>query len=217
MKHMNQLNNLSKLNPASFFNKETLQKVIRVSDNTLYSNIKRWLKTGDLIQLKRGVYVNKIYISNLDNKDSYIEFIANNLKKPSYLSGEYVLQKYGMLTESVFAVTSASLKKTQSYNNDFGTFIYSNIKESLFTGYKIIDKDGFEIKEASKAKALFDYFYSRLWRVAEINKNYLKTFRLNLGEMKKQDFEEFQNYVSLSDISKFSNLTNLLKEITYDN
>jgi hypothetical protein len=54
---MNQLNNLSKLAPASFFTKETLQKVIRVSDNSLYSNIKRWLKTGDLIQLKRGVYV----------------------------------------------------------------------------------------------------------------------------------------------------------------
>lgn len=214
---MNQLNNLSKLNSASFFDKETLQRVINVSDNSLYSNIKRWLKTGDLVQLKRGVYVTKTYISNLNNKDSYIEFLANNLKKPSYISGEYVLQKYGMLTESVFAITSVTLKKTQTYNNDFGTYIYTNIKESLFTGYKIINKDGFEIKEASKAKALFDYLYSRLWRIVEINKEYLKTFRLNLSEMKKENFDEFQNYVSLSDMNKFNNLTNLLKEISYDN
>lgn len=214
---MNQINNLSKLTPASFFIKETLQKVIKVSDNSLYSNIKRWLKTGDLIQLKRGVYVTKAYVSNLDNKDSYVDFIANNLKKPSYLSGEYVLQKYGMLTESVFAITNITLKKTQTYNNDFGTFIYSNIKQNLFTGYKIINRNGFEIKEASKAKALFDYLYLRLWRVPEISKDYLETLRLNLGEMNKKNFEEFENYVLLSNLNKFKSLTNLLKEVAYDN
>lgn len=108
-----------------------MQKVVQVKDNSLYANIKRWLKNSELIQLKRGLYVTKVYVANLINKQVYLEFIANNLKRPSYLSGEYILQKYGMLTESVFALTSITRKKTRIYNNNFAVFIYSNIKEIL--------------------------------------------------------------------------------------
>jgi hypothetical protein len=110
---MKQLINLSKLDSASFFNKETLGRVIETGNNSLYSNIKRWLKKGELIQLKKGLYVTKGYTQAVLDKRNYTEFVANILKQPSYLSGEYVLQKYGMLTESVFGITSVTLKKTK--------------------------------------------------------------------------------------------------------
>lgn len=210
---MRQLINLSKLNTASFFDKTTLQKVIEVNDNALYANIKRWLKKGELVQLKKGLYVTKTYLQKAVDQQDYAEWLANILKQPSYLSGEYVLQKYSMLTESVFAITSVSLKKTGSYQNNLGAYTYSSIKEELFTGFRILNKGTYQIKQASKAKALFDFLYFRLWRLPEVNKDYLASFRLNLGEMQEVDFAEFEKYVKLTKIKKFRNLTATMKEL----
>lgn len=214
---MKQLANLSKLNSASFFTKETLQRVVEVKDNSLYSNIKRWLKNGELIQLKRGVYVAKRYIQSLAEKQSYTEFVANILKQPSYLSGEYVLQKYSMLTESVYTITSVTLKRTGKYENLLGTYIYSNIKRGLFTGFKITSKDGYEIKEATKAKALFDFLYFRLWHLPQITKDYIESLRLNLEEMQVSDYEELNSYIKLVNLKKFESLMTILKQLAYDN
>jgi len=213
---MNQLVNLSKLSTASFFDKETLQLATGIDDNSLYSNIKRWLRKGILIQLKRGLYVTKDYILTLNNNEPYLEFVANTIKTPSYISGEYVLQKYGMLTESVFSITSVSLKSTNIFQNKLGTFTYSNIKKSLLNGFTIIRKDGFDIKQATKSKALFDYLYFRLWRLPEISKDYLKSLRINLCEFTDADLLEFNSYIYLAKLKKLESLPKLLKEISYD-
>jgi predicted transcriptional regulator of viral defense system len=214
---MNQINKLAQLNTASFFNKETLSRVIEIEDDALSADIQRWIKRGNLIQLKKGFYVVKEYYQSLGDKQAYVEFLANILKKPSYLSSEYVLQKYSILTESVFAITSITRKKTRIYQNKFGMFIYSNIKDELFTGFKIISKGGFEIKEATKAKALFDFLYLRLWRVPEITREIVESYRFNLNEVSNEDFVEFESYIKLSGLSKFMNLTDILKEIANDN
>jgi len=214
---MNQINNLSKLNTASFFSKETLMQITETNADALSANVARWIKNDKLIQLKKGLYVTKQYYQSIVEKQNYLEFIANILKKPSYLSGEYVLQKYSILTESVFAITSVTLKKTRTYQNTLGTFSYANLKKDLFTGYKIIDKNGVNIKEATKAKALFDFLYFRLWRLPIINKEIIESFRLNLGEFSKQDFVEFNSYLKLSKIKKFNKIGQYLKEIINDN
>ncbi len=214
---MKQLNNLKKLSEASFFNKETLQRVIGVSDNSLYSNIKRWLKRGEIIQLKRGLYVSKEYVQKVKDKNSYVEFIANNLNKPSYLTGEYVLQKYNILTESVFSITSVTLKKTNLYQNDLGLFLYSSIRENLFCGYKIKAEEGYEIKEATKAKALFDYLYFRLWRLPKVTKDYILSLRLNILELMNGDLNEFEKYIKILRLEKMNVLPKILKEIKNDN
>jgi len=214
---MNQINKLAQLNNASFFNKETLSRITESKDDALSANIRRWIKNGNLIQLKKGLYVVKEYFESLTNKQFYVEFLANILKKPSYLSGEYVLQKYSILTESVFAITSVTRKKTRIYQNKFGMFIYSNIKDELFTGFKIINKGVFEIKEATKAKALFDFLYLRLWRIPEITSEIVESYRFNLNELSKEDFVEFESYIILSGLTKFVDLTNILREIANDN
>lgn len=213
---MNQISKLLQLNNASFFTKETLSQIIGGSNKAIDDNILRWVKKGILLQLKNGLYVTNEYVNSLVNQEPFIEFIANILKKPSYLSCEYVLQKYGMLTESVFSITSVSLKKTNMYRNKLGTFLYANIKEGLFTGYKILNRDGFEIKEATKAKALFDFLYLRLWRVQEISKELIRSYRFNLIEFSSIDFQEFESYVQLTTLKKMKILPGLLKEITDD-
>lgn len=213
---MNQLKNLAKLNSATFFYKETLSQILEISDNSLSADVRRWIDKGILIQLKKGLYVTKEFYQSLPNKETYIDWIANILKKPSYLSGEYVLQKYSMLTESVFAITSVTQKKTKRYQNSLGTFLYSKIKDELFTGYKIKDREGFEIKEATKVKALFDFLYLRLWRMDQISKELVESYRLNLLELTSQDLIEFKTYLDLAGIRKFQNLSDILEEISND-
>lgn len=211
---MNRINNLSILNSASFFTKNTLKSVIGGNEVAFCANVARWIEKGNLIQLKKGVYVTKEYWQLCLDKQSYSELVANILKKPSYLSGEYVLQKYGVLSESVFSITSVTRKKTRVYNNKLGTFSYSSIKKNLFTGFDIVFKSGYEIKEATKAKALFDYLYYRLRVVPEINQEVVDSFRLNLADFKKNDWDDLQNFVELSGNKKFTNLVSYLKEVS---
>lgn len=210
---MNQVKNLQKLSALSYFDKETLSQFVDISDNSLYANIKRWLKKGELIQLKKGRYVTKEFVQNLDDADAYRSFIANKLREPSYLSLEYVLQKYNILTEAVFAFTSITLKTRRRYKNKLGVFIYKNIKEKLFKGYAIFSRAGFDIKEATKAKALFDYLYLKLWRVPEVDKELIRSFRLNLDEMSEKDIREFSGYCGECGFKKFLALPKLIRSL----
>jgi len=208
---MNQIEQLRKLNNLSYFDKNTLSQVVDLADNSLYANIKRWLKKGYLIQLKRGLYVTKEYYSTA-NKDDYSLFVANTLRQPSYLSLEYILQKYSILSEAVFALTSVTLKTKQTYQNKLGTFAYRNISERLFTGFTFNPVGYFTIKEATKAKALFDYLYLKTLRVKNIDNSFMDSLRLNLDEFTKNEFSEFREYCKLAETKKLDNLISFIGE-----
>lgn len=210
---MNQIQNLHKLQNLSYFDKETLAQVIDLSDNSLYGNIKRWLKKGSLIQLKKGLYVTREYVNFLPAKDFYAEFIANKLKEPSYLSLEYVLQKHSIVSEAVYALTSVTLKSKRLYQNRLGSFIYRQMKEDLFRGFEIKKKERFEIKEASLAKALFDYLYFQTMRAGVVDRELLESYRLNLEGFSDRDLEEFADYCERAKITQWKLLPPLIEEI----
>jgi predicted transcriptional regulator of viral defense system len=211
---MNQLKKLSKISNLSYFDTNTLSLIYpELSKNSLYANIKRWIKQGYLIQIKKGMYVTKEYVLNVQDKSSYKEFLANKIKYPSYLSTEYVLQKYSILSDAVYAYTSVTLKSKNTYSNEFGRYIYRNITRKLFTGYEIKDRGEYSIYEATKAKALFDYLYLKLYRVKNITEEMLLSLRLNLDEIDERDMKEFKDYCRLTEIRKFIDLPSNLNRI----
>lgn len=210
---MNQIKNLKKLEGLSYFDKTTLSQFFNVSKTALYSDVNRWLKKGVLIQLKKGMYLTPAYYLPLKDKQVYHEFLANKLREPSYLSLEYVLQKYSVLTEAIYGFTSVTLKSKRIYKNKFGLFAYQHIKLPLFTGFTFRKQEGFTVKEATKAKALFDYLYFKLFRINDFTKKRLISLRLNLEEFSNKDWREFSTYCEISQIKKFKKLTKLLKEI----
>lgn len=169
------------------------------------------LKKKELILLKKGLYVSKIYL--IKKPSFYEEYLANILYPPSYLSLEYVLAKNGLIPENVYVFTSVSLRKTRSFNNEIGNFTYRKIKKELFTGYQKQDfVENLKINIATPAKALFDFFY---FKPFESYKKNIDDFRINFDVLKKEDFEEFLNYVDLSKSSKMEKTYKLLKKI-YD-
>jgi hypothetical protein len=87
-------------------------------------------------------------------------FLANQLYPPSYVSTEYALAFYDIIPERVFDVTSVSTRKTNTFTNEFGHFVYQHIKQKGFTGFNMIqDEHGYACFVATPEKALVDFCY----------------------------------------------------------
>lgn len=172
--------------------------------NILLSRLK---KRGDIIPLKRGIYVSVEYLDKVKRNgeySKYLEMISGVLYSPSYLSLEYVLNEYNILSESSFSFSLVSTKKTFEIKNDLGLFRYRNIKESLFTGFNLIKSGDFLIYKATKAKALFDFLYFRKNIIT--GDDFLESFRVNKEMLSDSDLKEFKKYVSISNNQKMKEI-----------
>lgn len=185
-----------------------------IGENRTYLNIilSRYAKQGAMLHLRKNLYVTRAYLDNVERRgvhSDYIEFIANKLYSPSYLSLDYVLHEHNMLTEIPRNVTSVALRKTDSFSNELGTFIYHKIKEELFTGFNIVKKGSFSILKATKAKALFDFVYFRKRLI--MDKKAVEELRLNMDEFSKNDFRELESYVEKEGSPRMKEIFNWLK------
>jgi len=107
---------------------------------------------GLFIRLKKGLYALKTDLPS-------DEEIANALYKPSYLSFEYAMAKYGIIPESPYNLTSATTNPTRVFSTDRQAFSYFTIKQDAYTGYYLDTTGGRKILIAEGEKALADYLY----------------------------------------------------------
>ncbi len=171
--------------------------------------VSRYFKKGLIVRLKKGTYVAKGYLNLVEKKGeygNYSEFLANTLYKPSYLSLEYVLAEYNIITELPKNITSVSLNKTNKFLNAINVFSYCKIKKELFLGFKTIKKGNFVIYKATKAKALFDFIYLRKNLLVD-KKAFLET-RLNLDNLSSGDLRELKKYINLEGSEKMKRIFN---------
>ncbi len=184
------------------------------SESYLRIILSRLKKRGGVVALKRGVYVSAEYLNTVksgDSIDAHRELVANVIYEPSYLSGEYVLQKYGIMSEAVMTLTSVSSKKTNKFTNELGVFKYYSIREKLFTGFSVKQKGDFMIAEASVAKALFDFLYFRKNILNSLDE--IKALRLNLENLKKKDLKEFEKYIKLEGSKKMQKINSFVRSL----
>lgn len=177
--------------------------------NKVYLKIlfSRYEKAGKVIRLKKGIYVSKDYIDKVEKSgriSTYLEFLVCILYIPSYISLDYILYKYNILTEVPVNFTAVTKKKTASFSNNFGGFFYHKIKPQLFRGYETIKENEFVIFWATKAKALFDYLYFR--KNSIVDKNSADELRLNLKEFGKKDKEELKRYIKVEGSKKMEKI-----------
>jgi predicted transcriptional regulator of viral defense system len=59
--------------------------------------------------------------------------IANHLYGPSYVSFETALAFYGLIPEKVFAVRSATFKRTKRFENAVGNFEYITVPPAYYS------------------------------------------------------------------------------------
>ncbi|MBI4993141.1 MAG: hypothetical protein HZC26_03350 [Candidatus Magasanikbacteria bacterium] len=201
--------NLAKKLPFFGFDDLIGMETDRIYLKILFS---RYEKSGRVVRLKKGLYVAKEYLDNLEKKgrlSAYLELVSNILYEPCYLSLDYILYKHNLLTEVPVNFTLVSTRKTKSFANVLGRFFYHKIKKGLFRGFTAARKDGdFMILEATKAKALFDFLYFRKNLLS--NKESAEELRLNLVGFTAKDKTELMSYVKMEKSKKMKTIINYL-------
>lgn len=129
------------------------------------------------------------------------EAIANRLYAPSYISFEYALARYGIIPESVYAVTSATTRITREFIVDSKSFTYSHIKKQAYRGYRTEKIGGITVFIAEPEKALVDYLYFVDLKRKTLNE------RLNVRKLKKKTVIEYARVFGRKSLMK------LVKEI----
>lgn len=158
----------------------SLQDVRKVWPALSALQLSRWQKKGYIIKIRRGYYV----FLDVPRTEQLLWFIANKIYQPSYISFELALSYYHLIPESVYAVTSATTKKTTQYSSFIGNFIYHHLRPSLFFGYSVVRlQEHRPVLIAEMEKALLDYLYINTHiRTADD----VASLRLNTDELKEQ-------------------------------
>ena len=174
--------------------------------------IRREVAVGNLIPLMRGLYETDATISG--------KYLAGHIYGPSYLSFDYVLSVYSLIPETVFnTFTSATFKKskTKTYQNHFGTFIYKDVPEAVYSFGVLIKEEGdYSYLIATPEKALCDKLYS----LSPVNT--LKGLRSLIFEDLRIDESEFwklniDELCELAPLYKSTTLNTLVKLIRRNN
>lgn len=133
---------------------------------------------GIFTKIKNGLYaVKDADISNY--------FIANKIYGPSYISLSTALSYYGIIPETVYAITSITTKASREFSNSRGEFIYRKIKKEAFTGYSLEQIGREKVLFADPHKALADYLYFVDLKKVSLND------RLELKNIKKNELTNF--------------------------
>ncbi|MBU0660574.1 type IV toxin-antitoxin system AbiEi family antitoxin domain-containing protein [Patescibacteria group bacterium] len=187
----------------------TLQDITLIFGSDAISSVQlsRWQKQGYITKLRRGVYAMSEYIEDIPHF-----FIANIVYDPSYVSLESALYEYNFIPDIPHAVTSVSSKKTTSFHILQTDFLYHNIKESAFIGYKPLSYGDYTVLFAEPEKAIVDFLYLK---AKEYKDDEMEELRFNYEEMNiKIDKKKLLLYASLlGNTSLDKKIAYLLKKI----
>ena len=117
-------------------------------------------KKGYLRSLKRGQYFN---LKSKYIKTTSYELVANSLYFPSYVSMEWALQFYGLLSDRVTVVTSVTTMRSKDFKTPYALFSYKHITKKRYpVGYvSMVHNDNDIFLIARPEKALIDYINIR--------------------------------------------------------
>lgn len=170
----------------------------------------RWGQAGHILQLKKGIYMTRTFYEQHRADYQFSAAVSAILMPQSYLSLEFILGQYNLLTEVTYPITCITTKNTRRIINPIGTFWYRNIRDDLYHGFAITEYFGIRIAQASIAKALFDYLYLRPLPASYRNPrtDLAGELRLNLDEFSTLDREDFSHIVEKSKSRKMTDILN---------
>ncbi len=183
-------NLLERLKILPHCSKDSVQQLgmqLGLSPASIDTYISRFLGRRQLYQLKKGLYVSADFLEKNRHDVSYTFYLANILRKPSYVSSWAALQYYDLTTEAIQTVTSVTPKVTRNYQTKAGAFSYQSINEELFNGFSL-GKGAFEFFIATPSKALFDLVYFRTRQFRSVTPQNVAPL---VGEL-RIDFEEME-------------------------
>ncbi|MCF8407922.1 MAG: hypothetical protein K9G36_03010 [Crocinitomicaceae bacterium] len=92
--------------------------------------ISEMLKSGELLALRRGLYVPGPEL-DLPLPNNFL--IANHLRGPSYISLESALSYWGLIPERVYEISSVTTKTSKTYETAIGRFSYQHLMTPYYS------------------------------------------------------------------------------------
>jgi len=157
---MNYLEFEKALKAFTVFSVKDIQKRFPGFDNR---RLVEWQQKGYILKIKRGYYC----FRKKPHGEKFLQFAANKIYSPSYISFESALSYYNLIPESAFTITSVTTKNTANYSTPVGNFSYKHLKPLLFFGYKLLKEKDFVVKIAEPEKVLLDFFYIKKMNTLE--------------------------------------------------
>lgn len=159
MKYIDLVSRLKKNNLIIFSLRDIENLFPEENLKTLKNNLSRWVKKNLLARLRRNLYelIEPGLRSNIPDV-----YVANKLYAPSYISLETALSIYSLIPDIAFHVTSLTTLPTREFKNKYGLFFYRSCQKKAFTGYRLMQYEGFKILIADQEKALVDFIYFSL-------------------------------------------------------
>jgi len=171
--------------------------------------LSRWVKSGKLIQLRKGLYT----LAAPYSKSTPHPFtLANALKPASYVSLQSALAYHSLIPEHVPVITSVTTQRPETIHTELAVFEFRHIKKSLFDGFRQIELVANQYAFIARPeKSLIDLIY--LTPGAETY-DFLKELRLqNVITLR---FDLFNEYVNRSNSPKLrcaaKNIAKLINE-----
>lgn len=131
-----------------YFDLPLLIQMLQEDRESVRVQLSRWMKQGKITGLRRGLYT----LASLYRRAALRpETLANDLHRPSYLSGLWAMGYYDLIPEKVVWYTSVTSRSPCRHENALGMFVYQHVSRERFFGYKKTDDAGFFIAEPEKA------------------------------------------------------------------
>ncbi|MFK5894981.1 MAG: hypothetical protein QM504_17325 [Pseudomonadota bacterium] len=144
-------------------NERQLARVLGGSDDRRYGQVNRALKKGELVRVKRGLY---ILADKFRDNPVHRFALAQQILPGSYISAESALSYHGWIPEAVRSVLSITVRrKSVSYDhNTLGKFEFKRI--TVKPGYFLQAVNRHELQHqvaliAEPMRALLDLVYLR--------------------------------------------------------
>ena len=184
-----------------YFSKSTVYQLgtqLGLKGTTIDTYISRSLKYKEIFKLKRAVYASSDFFTKNRGDISYLFYLANVIRTPSYVSSWAALQYYNLTTEAIHSVTSVTPKITREYRTKAGNFAYQSIKKDLFSDFSLV-QGKFDFFIASPSKALFDLLYFRTRQFRGITREniykLIEEFRIDIDEVEPEEREKFKTMI----------------------
>jgi predicted transcriptional regulator of viral defense system len=184
------------MNFIQFKNKLIDQKVFSIGDITKiwpdfnFTNLTTWQNKGYIIKIRNSWYS----FPEILKSESDLYFLANVIKRPSYISLQTALRFYNFIPESVFSITSITTTKPVNYKVSVGNFEYRSIKPKMYFGYQVIT-NGRTFLMAEPEKTLLDMLYFNPKLTENLD---FEGLRLNKVEISETiDLQRLNNYLKI--------------------
>lgn len=172
-------------------------------------------RDGDIIRLKRGLYVCSEAITK---KVLSLELIANRLLTPSYVSMSTALRYYGLIPEAVYVTQSMTTKEPREYETPVGRFVYTRMKRNTFNiGVRNVEENGYSFLIATPEKALCDLIANTPSLFLRYRKDALayleEDIRFDMDAFYKFNPAIFQQYIAVHG-KKMTSISTILTLLT---